>query len=473
MGDMFLSARSICRAIEAVATSVILTGCMSTPRHHSPIKSSWQSEEVPAERLSSRSVLSREGGGAVTSDPTGDLTLDQAAALSLERNPKLSAYSWEWRRAEARTLQAGLWPNPEIEAEIENIGGSGDLSGTRAAETTVGFSQTLPLGGDIGRRRELARLKTQLADWDYEAARLDALLDVTQRFFEALAADRRVELAKQELELAKATQRVTRGRVEAGDLSPVELARVVVPIVTAEVGLERAERLRTAAYRRLSLTWGAQDVTFDRVVGDLDTTFPPPDAKMLVQAINDNPSVARWATEISARIAERRLAKAEAIPDVTGRLGVKQENLTDDTALVVGVSLPVPLFDRRQGDVLAARLGESAARQQRRAAELRIETMLTAAYANLVTAQTEAVALRNRALPAAERAFGATQRAFREGELPFLDVLDAQRTFFGLQRRYLEALVVYHTETAELESLIGQRLSAFMNQSPPRQGNEP
>jgi len=391
--------------------------------------------------------------------PTGDLKLTDALSLALTHSPRLAAYSTDIRVAEARGMQAARWPNPELGVEVENFGGSGRFSGIDSAETTVSLAQTFPLGGDIARRREVAQARTRLANWQYESARLAVLLEATQRFVDALAADRRLELSERELELARATQKLTIQRVEAGDISPVEKARVVVPVITAEVALERARRERAAAYRRVAATWGNRTVTFDRLVGDMEHLDPLPSVDALVDLINENPQVARWAAEISERLAEQRLAEAEAVPDLTGRIGLKHDNADDDVGLVVGLSLPLPIFDRRRSDILAARLGASAARQRQRDAELRLEAMLSEAYAQLAGSHDEATALKARALPAATDAYNATRRAFEEGKLPFLDVLDAQRTLFDLQSRYINALANYHTAAAEIEALIGRRLT--------------
>ena len=417
-------------------------------------------------------IRADEGQGDAAPRPTGDLTLAEAAPLVLMHNPRLRAYATDVRIAEARAIQAGLWSNPEIGLELENIVGSGRLSGVDAAETTLSLAQTLPLGGDMQRRRELAGVRTQLANWDYQAERLAVLSGLTRRFVEALGADRRIGLAERELELARATQDITIGRVEAGDASPVEQSRVVVPVITAEVALQRARRQRHAAYRRIAASWGGHEVTFDRVTGDLEHLDDPPPPDTLVRLVNRNPNVARWATEISERMAVWRLAQAESVPDLTGAVGLKHHNEDDEVALVVGISLPLPLFDRRQGDMTAARLGAASAGQRRLDAQLRIESMLSVAYADLAGSYDEAVAMRARAIPAATRAYEATRQAFNEGKLPFLDVLDAQRTLFGLQQHYLDALTSYHTAVAEIESLIGQPL-ADIEPSPPHTETQP
>lgn len=389
----------------------------------------------------------------------GTIQLHQAIALAVKNSPELEAQKWESEGALARIRQAQLWPNPELEYEREDFGGTGKFRGSKLAESNLSLAQSLPFGGDIQHRRNVAELDYQLADWDYHAARLELIAEVTRRFVNALADDRRLEIAQQELLLAQETERLTKSLVEAGEVSPVELARVTVPVVIAELGLKRAGRQREASYRRLSLSWGERIVKFDSLSGDLDALTSIPAPEDLVQYLADFPEVARWTTEISSRIAVRRLAKAEAIPNPTGRIGLKWDNESGDQALILGLSLPLPLFDRGQAQIQSARASEVSARSRKKAAELRIEGLLSEAYSTLANAYDEAAAIKGRVLPIAEDAYRGTQLAFKEGKLPLLDVLDAQRTLFGIQATHLQSLQTYHIGVANLESLIGRSLS--------------
>lgn len=386
------------------------------------------------------------------------LTLNQAIALAVEHSPELRAITFDTEGARARIRQAGIWQNPELEIEHEDFGGTGRFSGSGAAETTLSIAQSLPLGGDRSQRRTLAEFELQLTDWDYHAQRLETVLEVTERFVTALVSERRLELVTRELELARATKSLTETRVETGDASPAQLTRLVVPIVTAELNVARAGRMRTAAFQSLSLSWAERSMSFEHISGDLGAIMPPPSAESLVQYIAGNPSVARWAVEVSVRVAERRLAKAEAVPDLVGRFGIRRHRESGDDSFVVGLSLPLPLFDRGQAQIESTRAGEAATQERQLAAVLQVEGLLNNTYAALANAYDEAVVLRDRALPAAEQAYRDTQLAFKEGKLRFLDVLDAQRTLFELQTRHLQALENYHLASAAAESLIGRSL---------------
>jgi cobalt-zinc-cadmium efflux system outer membrane protein len=205
--------------------------------------------------------------------------------------------------------------------------------------------------------------------------------------------------------------------------------------------------------------WSSQEVSFDRAEGSLERIQMPAPPEQLAALVSANPQVARWAVEISARRAEAELAKAEAVPDLTTRAGIKYDRADDAGALVVGISLPLPVFDRRQGDLLAARLSANAAAERRRAAERRLEAVLSEAYARMAAGFDEALALRDIALPPAKEAFTITQQAFGNGDLALLDVLDAERTFVELRSAYLDALIDYHLAVTEIEGLLGRPLA--------------
>ena len=128
--------------------------------------------------------------------PTDALMLRQAFALALVKNTQLHSFAWEVRAAEARMLQASLLPNPELEAEVENVGGSGAFNGTDMAETTISLSQLIELGGKRSKRTRVASLERDLAGWDYEARRIEVLTEVAHRFVDVLSAQRSVDLAQ-------------------------------------------------------------------------------------------------------------------------------------------------------------------------------------------------------------------------------------------------------------------------------------
>jgi cobalt-zinc-cadmium efflux system outer membrane protein len=381
-------------------------------------------------------------------------------ALALQRNPELASAAWEVRAGEARTLQAGLLPNPEVGVEVENFAGSGEFRSVDAAETTIALSQVIELGGKRLRRARLAALERDLTAWDYEATRIDVFTATTKAFVDVLSAQAQLALSEDLVRLAERVLSTVAARVQAGQVSPVEETRARVALSTSRIALERAGRELGATRERLAATWGSTAPAFERGEGALERIVPIPSADRLAQRIRQNPDIARWIAEMAQRQAAVALEEARRIPNVTGTGGVRRLRETRDTALIMQLSIPLAVFDRNQGAILEARYQLARAGEERRAAEVRVLTELAATYAELSSAFVEATTLQAEVLPGAQSAFEAFSEGYRQGKFGFLDVLDAQRTLFEARGRYIEALTAYHRAVTEMERLVGEPLEA-------------
>lgn len=397
--------------------------------------------------------------GSTWKEPTGQITLREVLAAALLKNPELASDSWAVRIGEARILQAGLRPNPEIALQVENVAGTGATRGVESAETTVMLSQLVELGGKRMKRVRLAELDRDLSAWGYEARRVSVLTETTQRFIEVAAVQRQFDLAREGVMLAEEALAAADKRVAAGTAIPLEKTRASVPAATARMELRGVERDLSISRRRLASMWGASEVRFDAVVAEFDRVDEAPTLRELVDHISNNPDVARWSVEIAQRRSGIELARAQAIPDVTAGLGARRISESDDTAAVFELSLPLPLFDRNQGGVLEARLAGVKAEHDRRAAELRVSTALGEAYDELTTAREGTLMLKQDILPAAQSSYDAINAAYERGQVGYLEVIDARRSLIDAQHRYIDALATYHRAVAETEGLIGQSLS--------------
>jgi cobalt-zinc-cadmium efflux system outer membrane protein len=403
-----------------------------------------------------------------TGDPRGALSLRQALHETLLHNPELLAFSFELRAIEARRLQAGLLPNPELSAELENFGGSGSTRGVQSAEATIQLSQLIELGGKRAKRLRLTGLERDVAGFEYEAKRLEIFTDTSKAFVEALSAQERLAQTTELLRLAERVLGAVSQRVKAGKVSPVEETRARIAISTARLHIRQARSAYEAARKRLASFWGSTTPRFERLSGSLETTASIPSEEQLAARMQKNPDIARWAVETDARRAQVAVEQSKRIPDVTVSGGVRYIHETDDPAFVVGFSVPLQLFDRNQGGIREARTRLEQAEHERRAAEVRVGTALSEAYQNLVRAADEVQALQQDVLPATHKTFQAIQEGYRQGKFGFLDVLDAQRTLFETRGQFLEALTAYHQAVADIERLIGEGLPA----APPGNGEK-
>ncbi len=405
--------------------------------------------------------------GPAIGEPAGDLTLREALSLALLQNPELKAFAFEVRAREAAVLQAGLLPNPELGAVVENFGNNA-LRGFDSTTITLQLSQLIELGGKRAARTEATQLARDLAGWDYERERIKVLTETHKAYVEVLGAQGRTALSKQVVDLAEEVAAAVAKRVMAGKVSPVEETKAGVATASVRIELTRAERELEAARARLAATWGSTAPRFKRALGVLEAVLPIPSLEQLMEWRRQNPELARSATEIAERQAIIGLEETRAIPDLTASFGVRRFDEPGDDALVVGISLPLPVFNRNQGAILEAQRRLTKAEEERRAAEVRVATALSRAYQTLAGAHAEIIALKAQVLPGAQSAFEAASKGYRLGKFGLLDVLDAQRTLFGAKTQYLRALTDYHQSVAQVEGLIGERLEAVQTQKESR-----
>ncbi|MHC4266761.1 MAG: TolC family protein, partial [Planctomycetota bacterium] len=388
-------------------------------------------------------------------EPNGVITLREALALSLMHNPELKSFSWQVRASEARTLQASLLPNPEIEVEVEEVGGTGGRSGFDGSETTIQLGQLIELGGKVEKRERVASLESELAGWGYEAKRLDVLTRVTHAFVEVLASQERLKLADELVQLSEEILYTVNLRVEAGKDSPVEKTKAQLVLSGARVEQKQAaQRLKTAR-KRLTALWGNNWPVFEEAAGQFELVSAFPSESKLSSFLAGNPELGRWAVEMERQRAILELEKANSIVDPRLSGGVQYLNEDNDTAIVFGVSVPVPIFNQNQGKILEARYNILKAQNQQEAAEASLNLGLSEAYQGLSIAFIQATDLKEEILPGAQSALDATRAGYREGKFDYLMVLDAQRTFFLSRAKYVESLAAYHRARADIEQLVG------------------
>jgi len=398
-------------------------------------------------------------------DPAKAVSLREALARALMNSPRLAAFSWEVRAREADVLQAGLFPNPEITLQVENFAGSGSASSFDAAETTLWLSQLVELAGKRGKRRMLAQFERDLAGWDYEAARIDTFTDVALAFVGVIAAQERKALSEELVGVGEQALRIVSSQVKAGAVSAVEKSRAEVALASSRVGLARRARELESARKSLAATWGSSTVEFSRVIGQLDENIvAPPSEQALLSQIDENPDLGRWVAELSARRALVELEESKRVPDVTLGGGARWLSTTNDNALVFELSVPLPIFDRNQGRVLAAHRRLAKGVEQRRAVEVRARTALSTAYQSLAATHEAVMTLHRQVLPKAHEALDGVTSAYRRGVFRYLDVLDAQRTLFALRNEYLDSLAAYHAAVARVERLVGRSLEEIRDQ---------
>jgi len=385
-----------------------------------------------------------------------ELTLDEAVARALANHPAIEAAAHGVSAAEARALQAGLWPNPGLEIEVENFGGDGDLRGFQSGETTALVNQVLPIGGTPGRRRAVADAEHAVAGRDLESTRLDVVARATAAFSTVLAAQQREDLAIKLLEVAEDFARIVQAKVDSGKVSPVESTRAQIEVAQAGVRRARAARELRAARARLAASWGSPVADFDRAVGSLPRPEFSPPFDGLRSMLAATPDIGRLDDLVERQRRVVALEKSLRIPDLAVGIGPRRFEETGQSAWVAGVGVSIPIFDRRQGARRAAEFDLERMHRDADTARLALETELAVVCERLNAAVEAAHSAEDEVVPSAMSALAAVKIGYREGKFAFVDVIAAQRAFFEAGTLLLDSLEEYAIARAELDRLVGR-----------------
>ncbi|MHB9068738.1 MAG: TolC family protein [Sedimentisphaerales bacterium] len=386
----------------------------------------------------------------VFEEPNENLTLKDVVTLTLLNNPELKSYSWEIRAAEARQLQAGLRPNPTIDIGVES-----------AVETTIQLIQLIEFGDKANKRKKVASIDQQLAGWDYETKRLEVLTKASKAYFELLALQEKNKLLTELVRISEQTYQSVARRVDAGKDSPVEKTKASVALSSVQLDYKKALYQLDNSRKMVASFWGNEQPRFIHAEGQLENVTNIPESNELHQRLLQSPQLARWGNQIARGKAALELEKSKAIPDISIGGGGVRDNETDDNAFLFGISIPLPIFNRNQGGKKEAAYNLSKYYELQRAARTEVMNQFNQIFTELSISHNNIKELKTNILPGAEEVFKASQAAYADGKIDYLNVLDAQRTYFLSQTEYLETLTVYHKAKTDMEGLVGQSIDAI------------
>ena len=385
----------------------------------------------------------RCGAAGPTTTP---IDLPTAIRLALDQ-PAARAAAHEVAASRALVEQADRLPNPELSWLRE-----GQQAGTRT--TTVQINQPVELGGKRRARVAVAQQAAGLAQVDWQARRQDIRADVIAAWHDVHIAAHRREVAQALTELARRTVDVAGKRVAAGKISPIDETRARLAAVDAATALAQAEAALTIARTRLGALVGQPADTLVLAADSAPLPDVEPLAALLARA-GESTAIRRARGQFASRQAQADAERAARVPDVTLSVGTQRDDQVGRRQAVVGLSVPLPLFNRNEDALRAALLRTDQASDELAAAQASTAATLTAAHTRYATASNEAALLGREVVPNARAAYEQTLKGFEYGKFSFLDVLDAQRTWFQAQTRQWDSLENAWRAYADIERLAG------------------
>jgi cobalt-zinc-cadmium efflux system outer membrane protein len=379
----------------------------------------------------------------------GVLTINQALEEAAARSPTIVAAEAEVSAAEARIRQAGYRTNPELSVEVENFAGTGELRGLRSTETTVAVNQRLDLGGRRSARVSAAEAELTVQRLRLSIAKADLSQAVREQFARSIAAREKLAQATENEERARELARVAGILVEAGRDPPLRALRARSAYAQAQAEREAAEASELAARSSLAALFGASQ-PIGSVAGSALNVTPAevnPEVSLDVRLADAERGAAQ--AGVRQQLAERRIDPAVGV-------GVRHVRETGDVGLVAGISMPLRLFDRNQGNIEAARQTANAADARRESALATTTAKARNAVANVEAARRRVDALENAAVPEATEALRLAELSYREGRASLIELIDIQNAYTASRSSLTEARLELAIATAELGRILAQ-----------------
>lgn len=391
----------------------------------------------------------------------GGLTLEAIEAIALAHNPSILQASASAQKASGFRQQVGRYPNP-------NLGYTGQqLWDKGTAQHMAYLEQDFVTAHKLQRNQAVLDQEVQSLRWEVEAQRYRVLTDVRKRFYEALTAQRRQELAAEFQAVAREGVRVAEIRRQALEGSVPEVLQAEIQLNEVDLIYQRAEIAYNAAWNELVAFAGVPGLARQRLLGALRVESTPRDWELTyVQLAANNPALQAARSRVTRSINNLDRQEVQAIPNVMTFWNAGHDTQTNSHIFQIQAGFPLPIFNQNQGNISAAQAEYCRAAQEVRRIELDLKQKLALAAQQYDSAAVTVERYETQILPKAMETLKLSEKAYAAGEFNFLQVLIVRRTFFESNLLYNQALL----ELASAKWMIdGMLLEGGLNETPDTQ----
>ena len=380
------------------------------------------------------------------------LSLPDLIRMTAERHPRLAQVALTVEAARGRAVQAGLYPNPTVRVNGDELG---DRTGTGGIWTAPSVSQEIVTAGKLRLSRAVALKEVDQASLTLIQERYRLFTEVRQNYFDLVMLDRRAEILGELVKLGEQSVQTAAKLVEAKEAPRSDLGQLEVDLERYRAELEATQQALPAAFRRLAASVGVNDLPDTPIIGSFEAPLPEYDLEQVrVYVLGIHPEIRSAQIGVErARLALRR-AQVEPIPNVTLSAGYTRQNENQSDDWNVGVSVPVPVWNRNQGNVLAAQSEVGQAVQQVGLVQNDIVSRLAAAFGTYAAARKRADRYRTTIVPKARENYQLFQKAFQGGQADYLRVLLAQRSVAEANLEYVKSMGEMWRSASEVAGLM-------------------
>ena len=383
--------------------------------------------------------------------------LEQLQQLAADHNPTLKQAQAEIRAAEGRKRQAGLYPNPTVGYIGEEISGGPQRGGQQG-----GFvQQDILLGGKLGAARRVFEQERLQAEAERGEQMLRVQNAVAMAYYQSLGAQETVGLRGKLLKLAQDASATVQQLFNVGQADEPDVLQAQVEASQEELALVSAQQRQQMLWRSLAAVVGQPNLQFGNLAGSLEELPEVDTQRWLDNILQNSPAVKIAGLSLARAQAELDRAKREPIPDLQLRAGVQQNReLLEATGRPIGlqgfaeVGVRIPIFNRNQGNIQAARASIERADQEQQRVQLLLRERSSSVFQTYLTAKAAVERYRNRMIPQAEKAYNLYLNRYRNMAAAYPQVLVSQRTLFQLQTDYITSLEDFWVSTVTLKGFL-------------------
>lgn len=452
--SLLLAAASGCR------TNGIPLSVHRAERPETPVASS-ASEDAPAITPSDVQLTAAEELVKDSAVPNLEavevLDLATLEQYALENNPALKQANAAVAKAVGFRDQVGLYPNP-------TAGYNGTQLADRGTDQHVGFiEQEIVTGHKLQRNRLVLAQEVQAQLWQAEATRLRIVTDVRTRFYETLAGQERVRLAQEfETVVAEGVQ-AARKRIDALEGSRPELLQTQIQQSEVQLLKQRAEIAYLASWKSLFAVVGTPCEFNQGLAGSLEVPLEHQDWEATYgQLAEVSPEVRMACSRVAWAQANLERQQVQPIPNLAVMVAGGYDKGTGSELINTQIGVPIPLFNRNQGNIAAAWGEYCRATQELQRVKLALRTRLLEAGRTYDSAAAQVRRYDEEILPMAKEALTLAEQSFRAGEMEFLQVLIVRRTFFDSNLQTVQARMEFAQASALVDGLL---LSGSLSES--------
>lgn len=398
--------------------------------------------------------LLSESSHAVASEPNSAYTLDTVIELALERNPSMAGAQGSMRQSRGQQVAAGAYLNPSI----TGFAGQGAIrdpsTGVKIIERTVTVEQPLEWQGKRRARQQAADAGAAGASAAMEETRLNVIAETKVAFYNVLFAQRDVELASQNLAMVEEVLRTVKARVAAGEATPFETMKATVEVQKAKKEAARAQNALVVVRAKLDMVTAGMLGREFSIQGDFEPLQQGLDPEALTaRALDQHPTLRRLSKLVEQAEFSATLERESRIPNVTVQGNYHRE--AGDESLTAGLSVPLPLWYRRQGEIETALGARHRAEAERLRAQNEITQAITQHVQDVRTANEQLQVFETGLLKQAEQTLRVARVSFQQGAASLLDLLDSQRVYRQTLLEYAQTRTDLSIALARLERAVG------------------